>query len=277
MCLVKSRQLSNCCQHWNSLYPARHGQIKSAKMARCFLGRPVWLFSAMSLSLQTYIPSEFRLGSFGYLLQNCHTSHLKAVCFYLQVQYQYIIYITCMIQLLSTASLSKSLFSCIIQFLGSTLAIRVFVSMKPVWCCTQNSTFPSKNVCWFEALVDPNMCDRNVEQVKSACLHYPLLPPHPKKSHGAFSASSTSSIMVLLRCGCKETFESPNQGGLWNSTHWCAHVAKENITFNRFHLQTSSFGSHFHLPKALHYQQKCGVNGSNLDTYALISSYIIPY
>ena len=112
-----------------------------------------------------------------------------------------------MIQLLSTASLSKSLFSCIIQFLGSTLAIRVFVSMKPVWRCTQNSTFPSKNVCWFEALVDPNMCDRNVEQVKSACLHYPLLPSHPKKSHGAFSASSTSSILVVLRCGV--------QGNVW--------------------------------------------------------------
>lgn len=54
MCLVKSCQLSNCCQHFKRLHPTRHGQIKSAKMARCFLGRPVWLFSAMSLSLQTY-------------------------------------------------------------------------------------------------------------------------------------------------------------------------------------------------------------------------------
>lgn len=177
-----------------------------------------------------------------------------------------------MLQLFSTASFSKSLFSGIIQFLGSTLAIRVFVSMRPVWCYTQNSTFPSKNVCWFEALVDPNMCDRNVEQVKSACLHYPLLPPHPKKSHGAFSASS---IMVVLRCGCKETFESLNQGRLWNSTHWCAHVAKSHH-FQQIHFRLL-FGSHFHLPKAWHYQQKCGVNGSNLDTYALISSYIIPY
>ena len=265
--LVKSCQLSNCCQHWNSLYPTRHGQIKSAKMARCFLGRPVWLFSAMSLSLQTYQVNFVwvHVGTYFKIVTPVTWKPFVFICN------------TCMIQLLSTASLSKSLFSCIIQFLGSTLAIRVFVSMKPVWCCTQNSSFPSKNVCWFEALVDPNMCDRNVEQVKSACLHYPLLPPHPKKSHGAFSASSTSSIMVVLHCGCKETFESPNQGGLWNSAHWCAHVAKENITFNRFHLQTSSFGSHFHLPKAFHYQQKCGVNGSNLDTYALISSYIIPY
>lgn len=161
-----------------------------------------------------------------------------------------------MFQLLSTASLSKSLFSCSIQFWGSTLAIRVFVSMKPDWCCTQNPTFPSKNVCWFEALVDPNMCDRHVEQVKSACLHYPLLPPHPKKSHGAFSASS---IMVVLRARCKETIRpKPRRFVKYNTLmRPCSEVTSLSTDSPQ-----TSYGSQFHFPKARHIKSS-GVNGQS--------------
>ncbi len=151
MCLVQSCQLSLCVSI-ETLYPTRHSHINCAKVARCFLGRPVWLFSAMSLSFQTY-QVNFVWDHLGTYFKGVMSVLKSPVLLYANRRSIHDLHHL----LVSTASLSKSLFSCIIRFLDSTLAIHVFVSMKPDWCCTQNSTFPSKNVCWFEALVDPNM------------------------------------------------------------------------------------------------------------------------